>query len=99
MILEVADFRVADAQDFEAAMTELVPVISSSPGYLGHTVQRCVETVGRYVLLVRWESIDAHNVGFRQSPAFETWRTRVAAHREGIVVEHFETVLSNGWDV
>ena len=97
MILELADFRTDDGADFEAAMADLVPVISSSPGYLGHTVQRCIETPGRYVLLVRWQSVEAHNEGFRQSPAFETWRERIAAHREGVHVEHFETVVSNNW--
>ena len=47
MILEVAEFRISDPADYEAAMVELVPVISASPGYLGHSIQRCVETPGR----------------------------------------------------
>lgn len=96
MILELADFHTNDGADFEAAMAELVPVIAASPGYLGHTVHRSVETPGRYVLLVGWESVAAHTEGFRQSEAFETWRSRIAPHREGVVVEHFVTVVSNG---
>lgn len=87
------------APDFEDAMAELVPVIAASPGYLGHTVQRSIETPGRYVLLVRWETLDDHVVGFRTSPSFTKWTTRLGSHRDGARVEHLETVLANGWDV
>lgn len=99
MILELADFRIrTDAtHDFESAMEELKTVIASNPGYLGHTVQRSLETPGRYVLLVRWDSLESHTHGFRGSAAFEMWRSRLGAHREGAVVEHFETVLTHEW--
>jgi heme-degrading monooxygenase HmoA len=97
VILEVADFRISDPADYEAAMAELVPVISASPGYLGHTIQRCIETPGRYLALIRWESVEAHNVGFRQSEAFEAWKARLGAHRDNVTMEHFETVLTNDW--
>jgi heme-degrading monooxygenase HmoA len=99
MILEVADFRIKTEglADFEAAMEELRSVIASSPGYLGHTLQCSQETPGRYLLLVRWSTLEAHTKGFRGSPAFETWRNRLAAHRDGAVVEHFEMVLVNDW--
>jgi heme-degrading monooxygenase HmoA len=100
MILEIADFRVAaDAtSDFELAMEELKGVIAASPGYHGHTVQRSHETPTRYILIVRWETIEAHTQGFRTSALFETWRTRLGAHRNGAVVEHFQTVLAHEWD-
>ena len=99
MILEIADFRVQpDGQaDFELAMEELKGVIAASAGYHGHTVVRSHETPGRYVLIVRWESIEAHTQGFRGSAAFATWRDRLGAHRNGAVVEHFETVLAHEW--
>ena len=73
MILEVADFRTADPADFEQGMDEMKGVIGSAAGYLGHTVERSIETVGRYLLIVRWESLDAHQ-GFRDSEAFQTWK-------------------------
>lgn len=99
MILEIADFRVPveATSDFEAAMEELKGVIAASPGYHGHTVQRSHETPGRYVLIVRWETIEAHTKGFRGSALFERWRDRLGPHRNGAVVEHFETVLMNNW--
>ena len=99
MILEIADFRIATdrAADFEAAMDELKTVIGSSPGYLGHTIQRSLETPERYVLLVRWASLEAHETGFRGSPAFQTWKARLGSHRDGAVVEHFNTILEHDW--
>jgi len=98
MILEVADFRTNDPADFEVGMEEVKGVIAAAYGYHGHTVQRSVETPGRYVLIVRWESI-AHHQGFRASEAFQAWVGRLGFHRERAFVEHTETVLSNGWDL
>jgi heme-degrading monooxygenase HmoA len=97
MILEVADFRTDDPADFEAGMEEVKGVIASADGYLGHTVQRSVETPGRYLLIVRWASI-AHHQAFRTSETFGTWVGRLGPHRDGAFVEHTETVLNNGWD-
>jgi heme-degrading monooxygenase HmoA len=99
MMLEIAEFSIDPSKtaDFEAAMIELQEVIGSSPGYLGHTVQRSLETAGRYVLLVRWTSLEAHTQGFRGSPAFETWKARLGSHRDGARVEHFQTVLVRDW--
>ena len=99
MIIELVDFDISDPDDFEAAMTELVPVISASPGYRGHTVQRSIESPNRYVLFVRWVDVEAHTVGFRQSPDYQRWLSRVANHRDGIRVEHLDEVLTNGWDL
>lgn len=100
MILEIADLRPGEdnTEDFEAAMTQLVPVLAGTPGYLGHSVQRSMETPGRYVLLVRWQDLESHTVGFRQSDRFQQWLDRLGSMREGAFVEHFETVLSNQWE-
>lgn len=101
MILEIAEFKINPARttDYENAMLELQDVIGSIDGYLGHTVQRSLETTGRYFLLVRWESLEAHTKGFRGSSAFETWKARLGTHRDGAIVEHFETILVKDWVV
>jgi len=99
MILEVAILTVHAGQGsaFEAAMVKAAPVIAGSPGYLGHELRRCVETPGRYVLLVQWQTLEAHTVGFRQSPAFAEWRQMIGSYfAEPPVVEHYERVLQWG---
>ncbi|MDH3307931.1 MAG: antibiotic biosynthesis monooxygenase [Acidimicrobiia bacterium] len=98
MVLEVAEFTTTDPADFEAAMHELLPVIAAGNGYRGHTVERSVETPGRYFLIVKWDSIDAHQT-FRDSDGFGVWRERTGPHREGVRVEHTETVVSNSWSL
>ncbi len=97
MIIEIADLHTDDPEDFEAAMHEVATLLAAGPGYLGHTVQRSIESPGRYVLIVRWETVEAHVEGFRQSDRFKTWVARLADHRKGALVEHFETVLTNDW--
>ncbi|MBL8279893.1 MAG: antibiotic biosynthesis monooxygenase [Pelomonas sp.] len=76
MILEIAQLQVAPDRSaaFEAAFAEAQPIIASMPGYLGHELQRCLERPGHYVLLVRWASVEAHEVGFRQSEGYQRWR-------------------------
>ena len=99
MILEVAMLTVSSGQesDFEDAMTKAAPVIAGSPGYLSHELQRCLETPQRYVLLVRWQTLEAHTVGFRQSAAFAEWRQIIGPYFAAPpVVEHYERVLQWG---
>jgi heme-degrading monooxygenase HmoA len=96
MILEAAQLRVKAGEEtaFEAAMVKAAPVIAAAAGYLGHEVQRCVETPGRYLLLVRWETLEAHTVGFRGSAAFGEWRSLIGPYfATAPVVEHYEEVL------
>ncbi len=76
MILEVATLNVRPGQeaDFERAFAEARAIIAASPGCLGHELQRCIETPGRYVLLVRWRTLEDHTVGFRQSAPYQQWK-------------------------
>lgn len=76
MILEVAPLSVRPGlcAGFEAAFAEAEEIISSMPGYLGHELQRCLERENEYLLLVRWETLEAHEVGFRQSPQYQQWK-------------------------
>jgi heme-degrading monooxygenase HmoA len=76
MILEAASLTVKPGESpaFEAAFREAQAIISSMPGYLSHELQRCIEREGQYLLLVRWETVEAHEVGFRKSPQYPQWR-------------------------
>ena len=76
MILEVAQLQVRAGQEaaFEAAFAEAQRIISSMPGYLGHELQRCLERPGHYMLLVRWQTVEDHEIGFRKSAGYQQWR-------------------------
>ncbi len=96
MILELADIRIQPGQQaaFESAIQHgLATVIAHAKGYLGHTVHHGVESPERYVLQIRWASLEDHTVGFRQSPAFAEWRAIVGPFFSAPpVVEHFYLV-------
>lgn len=76
MILEAAMLHVKPglAQEFEAAFRVASTIIAASPGYLSHELQRCLEVEDKYLLLVRWERLEDHTVGFRGSAAYQEWR-------------------------
>jgi heme-degrading monooxygenase HmoA len=77
MILEVAILNVIPntEADFERAFAEARGIIAAMPGFVSLELQRCVEQTNRYALLVRWERIEDHTIGFRQSPEYQRWRT------------------------
>ena len=76
MILEVAILQVRTGQEpaFEAAFREAQAIIASMPGYLSHELQRCIEQPNQYILLVRWETVAHHEIGFRTSPQYQEWK-------------------------
>jgi heme-degrading monooxygenase HmoA len=76
MILEIAQLQVRPGQaaNFQAAFGIAQQIIASMPGYLGHELQRCIEQDHHYMLLVRWQSVEHHEVGFRQSAQYQAWR-------------------------
>jgi heme-degrading monooxygenase HmoA len=97
MILEAAvlQVRAGEEQAFEEAMRRAAPVIAGSPGYIGHQLHRCIETQGRYLLLVQWETLEAHTIGFRESPRFGEWRAIIGSFFAAPPhVEHYQSVLS-----
>ncbi|HEY9100816.1 antibiotic biosynthesis monooxygenase [Chitinimonas sp.] len=76
LILEIAPLQVRPGQEaaFEAAFLEAQRIIASMPGYVEHELQRCLERVGHYALLVRWRSLADHEQGFRLSPQYQQWK-------------------------
>jgi len=97
MILEAAPLSVKPGQSdaFESAFREAQMIISSMPGYRSHELQRCLEREGQYLLLVRWDSVAAHEEGFRKSPRYERWRKLLHHFYDPFpTVLHYELVVS-----
>ncbi|MCC7047317.1 MAG: antibiotic biosynthesis monooxygenase [Alphaproteobacteria bacterium] len=92
MILEAAVLNVTQGHSaaFERAMAEARPLIAATPGFKGIEVRPCVETPGRYLLLVWWEKLEDHTVGFRQSDRYPEWRQRLHHFYDPFpLVEHY----------
>jgi heme-degrading monooxygenase HmoA len=96
MILEVADIRIAPGQQaaFEEAIQRGVStIISQAKGYRGWKVNQSVESPERYLLMIFWDTLDDHMVGFRQGPLFPQWRAIVGPFfAQPPQVEHFRLV-------
>jgi quinol monooxygenase YgiN len=93
MIFEIAqiEIRPGTEREFEAAVAEAAPLFEASPGCHSLKLMRSIEHPLRYRLVVGWETIEAHMVDFRQSPAFESWRALVGPFFTAPpVVEHVE---------
>lgn len=96
MILEVAilEIKPGSTAEFEAAFKRASPIIASTSGYISHELQRCLENNHRYLLLVRWQQLEDHTIGFRQSPQYQQWRSLLHHFYDPFpVVEHYETTF------
>lgn len=93
MILEIADIRIhpGQAAEFEkAAQHGLDAVLSKSKGFRRYEVRHSIESPDRYVLLIQWDTLEDHTVGFRASPAHAEWRAIVGPFfAQPPFVEHF----------
>jgi heme-degrading monooxygenase HmoA len=92
LILEHAILNVKPGQHaaFEAAMITAVPLIAVSDGFLGIEVLPCLETSGRYLLLVTWDSVEAHEIGFRGSARYQQWKALLHGFYDPFpVVQHY----------
>lgn len=79
--------------DFMAAFERARPLISSTTGFLGLQLKRSIETPHHFLLLVSWETVQAHTEGFRGSENYETWKNLLHHFYDPFpVVEHFEPI-------
>ena len=96
MILEVAilDLKPGQENAFERDFALASKFISSIEGYLSHELQRCLEKPNRYLLLARWQTLEAHTEGFRKSPAYLEWRRLLHHYYDPFpTVEHYAKVF------
>jgi heme-degrading monooxygenase HmoA len=99
MIIELADIRIKPGTqtEFNAAIQRGVKeVIGKAKGFMGYRIASGIESPERCVLMIFWQTLEAHTVDFRQSPAFQEWRAIVGPYFAGApVVEHFNLLASS----
>ncbi len=93
MILELADIRIAPGKqaEFDVAIKHgAETVVSKAKGFRGYKVNKGVESPERYLLMIYWDTLEDHTVGFRQGPLFAEWRAIVGPFfAVPPTVEHF----------
>ncbi len=95
MILEAVMLYVKEGMEeqYEEAFRGASKIISTMKGYVSHELQRCMEVKGKYLLLVQWETLEDHTIGFRQSSEYQDWKKQLHHFYDPFpTVEHFEMV-------
>jgi heme-degrading monooxygenase HmoA len=96
MILELADIRIPPGKqaEFDAAIQHGIETVASkAEGFRGFAVHKGIESPERYLLMIYWETLESHTVGFRQGPLFPQWRAIVGPYfAVPPTVEHFALV-------
>ena len=98
MILELVQWTIKPDQEgvFEEAFTKAQSILASAKGYISHQFQRCIENPRNYILLVEWETLEDHTVGFRGSDSYQEYKAHLKPHYEpGASMSHYLKVHGN----
>ncbi|RZJ85018.1 MAG: antibiotic biosynthesis monooxygenase [Chryseobacterium sp.] len=95
MILEVAILNVVAGKqhEFENSIKQAQRIISSMKGYISHELQKCMENDHQYILMVKWETLEDHTIGFRTSDEYQEWKALLHHYYDPFpIVEHYQLV-------
>ena len=99
MIIEVADIRIQPGRqaEFDQAIQHgLNSVASQAKGFRGWKVNKGIDSPERYLLMIFWDTLEDHTVGFREGPLFAQWRAIVGPFfAQPPQVEHFELLAKS----
>ena len=85
--------RKNESDLFEMAFREAQKIISKMKGYLEHELQKCLEKEDKYVLIIRWNTIEDHTESFRKSEAYKRWKRLLHHFYDPFpVVEHYQKI-------
>jgi heme-degrading monooxygenase HmoA len=95
-VLEIAEISIRQGEEdaFIRGVRAAVPVFQSATGFRSLTLRRCIERPSVFRLMIEWDRIEDHTIGFRQSDGFTRWRELVGAYFANTpIVDHSHTVL------
>ena len=77
MIIEHVHLSIKPNQSsaFEAAFKQAKEIIYPMEGLNAVQLIQHVEDPDRYILMIFWDSIEHHQQGFRQSEAYQVWKS------------------------
>jgi len=93
MVVEVAilEAKPGEAENLRKGLTAARAIISQAKGYLDSNFLQGVEDPNRFVLYIKWQTLEDHTTGFRQGPLFPEWRAQWAQFMTGTPnVQHFQ---------
>jgi heme-degrading monooxygenase HmoA len=95
VVVEIAMLEIKPGSEdaFVAAYGQVRHEVASTPGCRSMRLTRGVESPSRFVLLVEWDSVQAHERDFRGSDGFTRWRAGIGPYfAQPPNVEHYADV-------
>ena len=92
MITEIALLHIkqGESKAFESEFKKAQALISSMNGYISHELLACIEESNKYLLMVKWNKIEDHVTGFRNSNEYKEWKQLLHHFYEPFpTVEHY----------
>jgi len=96
MIFEQAELHIKPnlEKDFLTAFNKAKFIIASMKGFINIDLLKCIEKENTYLLLVKWETLNDHEIGFRKSDQYQEWKPLLHHFYEPFPkVYHYESVL------
>ena len=81
MVTEIAVLEITPGSEdaFADAYRQVRHEVTGTPGFRSMRMTRGIESPSRFVLLVEWDSVEAHGT-FRASDGFGRWRAGIGPH-------------------
>lgn len=95
VVFEVAEINVTPGleAEFTEAYRKAKELVAVSPGLRSMRMTQGIETPSRFILLIEWDSVEAHERGFRETDRFPAWREAIGPFfAKPPLVEHFDGV-------
>ncbi|CAL9518551.1 hypothetical protein SUDANB15_03775 [Streptomyces sp. enrichment culture] len=92
--VEYVRYRIApdDQEAFERAYAEAAEALAAAPECIDYELSRCREEAGRYVLRIRWTSVEDHLQGFRKGEHFPAFFSAIRPYVTAIEeMQHYVT--------
>jgi heme-degrading monooxygenase HmoA len=82
MVLEIAELTVQPGREdeFVSAYHQAVAFVAATEGFRSARMMRGIESPSTFVLLIEWDSVEAHLRGFRESDRFPKWRALIGPY-------------------
>ena len=97
MIYEIArvEIKVGHTEMFEADIAKAIPIFKRAQGSQQMWLEKSIEEPRYYRIIVQWNRLEDHTIGFRESEDYVIWRDLVGDHfASPPVVEHTHVVIN-----
>ena len=96
MINEIVHLIVKDdlGKQFEIDFEMAKSIVAKIKGFISLKLYKKLEEEGSYLLIIAWETVNNHKVGFRSSLEYQEWKNLLYKYYDHVPeVEYFEEII------